>query len=860
MAQHTTNYNLEKQQGNDLVNINGINNNFDIIDTEINEAQNRMQKAIGTLSELKAVTGVPENTTILCKGLGLYRYDASSAAAPDDFFIVAPSLGAGRWILMAETAMGFSADTGSTNAYVLTLPGLSAYYTGMMVWFKPVNGNTGACTINVNTLGAKSLVRPGGVALTSGDITAGALICAVYDGTNFQLISLLAANLVHLTATQTLTNKTLTSPILTTPKFATAGYITDANGNELIRFPSTVASAVNEITVNNAATGVPPSIQSSGSDTNVGLDIKSKGTGTIRNYVNNVVSVVFDAAASAVNSLTMKSNATNNSPSIEAAGSDTNVGIDVKTKGTGVFRTLVNGVVTFVVDTVAGAVNYLTVKANTTGNAPAIMATGNDTNIDVNVVPKGTGRLTEKGIAVIRQGEDYRPNLLPNGDFQLWSGGLSFSFPTDGALTADKWKIWHYIDSNIKVYKSGRALRIEEYNAVGGTGAYTSLYQDVEDWIAYAGKTITFSSNILIDSSVTAEISLYDGINSSSSGMISSSGTKAVTATISSNLTQLQLIISIYRNGVAIGKGACINWAKLEVNDHATPFIPKSYKEEVLNCSENIGYAPNLLINGDFQVWQRGTSFDRTGIAGRFYGPDRWCIFRGGYSAGAIATRDGEYLKLYNPYDGVPQVLTQSIELANVKKLRGKTITFSIRAKSASALNAILNVYYKNDMEYIPGVSAMTICTKTVTLGTSFAIYDVTGVVPVDAVGLAVELYVGVNGATIWFEYAKLEVNDHATPFIPKSYGEELALCQRYYQTLYLANGALTNGRITIYTALPTVMRIIPTKTLSAWSQNAGATPTTEYTQVGVDYIYIGGQGGISTALYALAVYLDAEI
>ncbi|MGN6715520.1 hypothetical protein, partial [Anaerocolumna jejuensis] len=31
-------------------------------------------------------------------------------------------------------------------------------------------------------------------------------------------------------------------------------------------------------------------------------------------------------------------------------------------------------------------------------------------------------------------------------------------------------------------------------------------------------------------------------------------------------------------------------------------------------------------------------------------------------------------------------------------------------------------------------------------------------------------------------EWIKLEVNDHATPFIPRSYGEELAMCKRYYE------------------------------------------------------------------------------
>lgn len=61
----------------------------------------------------------------------------------------------------------------------------------------------------------------------------------------------------------------------------TAGSINDANGNELIKFPATVTSPLNEITVYNAATTASPVIQSSG-ETNVGLDIKMKGTGKFR--------------------------------------------------------------------------------------------------------------------------------------------------------------------------------------------------------------------------------------------------------------------------------------------------------------------------------------------------------------------------------------------------------------------------------------------------------------------------------------------------------------------------------------------------------------------------------------------------
>lgn len=75
------------------------------------------------------------------------------------------------------------------------------------------------------------------------------------------------------------THKAMTSPSFTTPKITTS--INDSNGNEIIKTPAT-SSAVNEITVTNAATGNNPQIAPTGGDTNVGLDFKMKGTGKYR--------------------------------------------------------------------------------------------------------------------------------------------------------------------------------------------------------------------------------------------------------------------------------------------------------------------------------------------------------------------------------------------------------------------------------------------------------------------------------------------------------------------------------------------------------------------------------------------------
>jgi len=77
-------------------------------------------------------------------------------------------------------------------------------------------------------------------------------------------------------STKTLTNKTLTAP-----KFADAGFIADASGNELIILQTT-GTAVNQFDVANAATGNDPTITATGGDSDVGLGIVAKGSGVIQ--------------------------------------------------------------------------------------------------------------------------------------------------------------------------------------------------------------------------------------------------------------------------------------------------------------------------------------------------------------------------------------------------------------------------------------------------------------------------------------------------------------------------------------------------------------------------------------------------
>lgn len=123
--------------------------------------------------------------------------------------------------------------------------------------------------VNATTLGKLKMFGS-----TSGDVT---LQPSVIAGTATVLsLPAYSETLATLGGVETLTNKTLTAP-----KIASGGFIADINGNEQIIF-TTTASAVNEVTFANAATGNNPKFTASGGDSNIGFDFQTKGSGVYR--------------------------------------------------------------------------------------------------------------------------------------------------------------------------------------------------------------------------------------------------------------------------------------------------------------------------------------------------------------------------------------------------------------------------------------------------------------------------------------------------------------------------------------------------------------------------------------------------
>jgi hypothetical protein len=79
--------------------------------------------------------------------------------------------------------------TGTDTLTGTVSPTLTAYATGQVFSFIVAATNTGAVTLNVDSIGVKAVTRTGSVALVAGDLVTGQVAVVEYDGTRFQLLN-----------------------------------------------------------------------------------------------------------------------------------------------------------------------------------------------------------------------------------------------------------------------------------------------------------------------------------------------------------------------------------------------------------------------------------------------------------------------------------------------------------------------------------------------------------------------------------------------------------------------------------------------------------------------------------------------
>jgi hypothetical protein len=257
----------------------------------------------------------------------------------------------------------------------------------------------------------------------------------------------------------------------------------------------------------------------------------------------------------------------------------------------------------------------------------------------------------------------------------------------------------------------------------------------------------------------------------------------------------------------------------------------------------------NVLINGDFRVWQRGTSFTVT--SGSPYTADRWCVTLGGAANFSVtrqtASLDGfQYcLRLQRTAANTNTsalYLSQPVETVNSVPLANKQITFSFYARAganfsaaSSALNVRIVTGTGTDGNYLVATltgQAFQLDT-TATLTTSWQRFTYSVLIPSGVNQVQPVFFytpVGTAGAADNFDVTgvQLEQNYQPTPFEQRPIGVELALCQRYYwksypQDKYAGDTTTSNNKFTVNNAtfgaafpqyvFPVVMRGTPTCT-----------------------------------------------
>jgi len=247
----------------------------------------------------------------------------------------------------------------------------------------------------------------------------------------------------------------------------------------------------------------------------------------------------------------------------------------------------------------------------------------------------------------------------------------------------------------------------------------------------------------------------------------------------------------------------------------------------------------NVIINGDFDIWQRGTTQTSSGYGSE----DRW--YNGNVGSTKVHSRQ-EFTVGQTDVPNNPQYYSRTVvasvagagnyaikyqNIENVSTFAGETVTVSFWAKADANKNIVSSFYQYFGSGGSAASAAITPTTHSLT--TSWQKFTVTAAIPsISGKTVGVNNFLqpvfwleagsnldadtnslGQQSGTFDIAQVQLEKGSTATDFEHRSVGEELALCQRYYQHLVLGEDYINTINATIfyrYYTFNTTMRIPP--------------------------------------------------
>ena len=276
-----------------------------------------------------------------------------------------------------------------------------------------ITSSTGAWEVGVGTVGTGTLARTTLLSSSTGSLIS-------FTGTLNVYVTYPSEKSVNLDASNNLT-------VLNTTRLG------GASGNQSLQV-NNVASAVNYAQIVGAVTGGAPTISALGTDTDVGLNVTSKGFGVVNvNTGTGTVAQFQDRGTATITSPFVFRAGTVGA----AAGTFTlPVAISIQipdiqyTFKTSASTTGANsGLTQFVILGAASAVNYAQVTGAATGAAPTISAQGSDANIGLVLSSKGTGVVALGGSTVANSAAQFVPTAS-SVNFLQFTGGATGTWPT----------------------------------------------------------------------------------------------------------------------------------------------------------------------------------------------------------------------------------------------------------------------------------------------------------------------------------------------------------------------------------------------------------------------------------------------
>lgn len=270
---------------------------------------------------------------------------------------------------------------------------------------------------------------------------------------------------------------------------------------------------------------------------------------------------------------------------------------------------------------------------------------------------------------------------------------------------------------------------------------------------------------------------------------------------------------------------------------------------------------PNLLINGDFKINQRGSSTYT--CTKNEYTVDRWLG-----SNNLTVTKIASGVTLSNTSTSASTTFVQKLE-EPYSSFAGQSLTLS--AKIDGEIYSLTITFASSSP-----TSQGTIASKEIKTGVSLTLTYFAN--DIFSVGITLS-----SGKSLTLTFIKLELGATATAFAPRTTAEELALCQRFYQDLgvdgigYSTFGAISYNSESYYGIncpinLIAELRVKPTVTIKTFPYIRNYNNLNNQAIALIDIISFkdnslilqlitnGAEHGVIYATYNGSVSLDAEI